>query len=75
LHAFLKFLNDGQWSWTQVLVAAAFAACAIAILYFGFGRRSAADRAHRRTLGRDGRRAIRRAAREDRRYRQHDRGA
>ena len=39
---------------------------AVAVRYVG---RSPADRAHRRALGRDGRRAIRRAAREDRRSR------
>jgi hypothetical protein len=35
-------------------------------------RRSPADRQWRRTLGRDGRRAIRRAAREDRKYKRRE---
>ena len=39
---------------------------AVVVRYVG---RSPADRKYRRTLGRDGRRAIRRAAREDRRSR------
>jgi hypothetical protein len=53
-----------------VISAAVIVSCvairAVVVRYVG---RSPADRAHRRALGRDGRRAIRRAAREDRAYR------